>query len=64
MSWPAALDPAGVQAARIAQLWWWIFWTSVVVWVVVSALALMPVLQRRRRDEELVQRVSPLTPLL
>src|SRR5581483_2026114 len=49
VSWPAALDPAGVQSARIAALWWWFFGVAVVVWTLVTVMTLVPALQRRRR---------------
>jgi cytochrome c oxidase subunit 2 len=39
----SALDPAGVQALRIEQLWWLMFWVSVVVWVLVIGFLVVAV---------------------
>jgi cytochrome c oxidase subunit II len=31
----SALDPAGIQALHIENLWWLMFWVSVAVWIIV-----------------------------
>lgn len=36
----STLNPAGVGAERIADLWWWMFGGAVVIWVLVIGLAL------------------------
>jgi cytochrome c oxidase subunit 2 len=42
-----ALDPAAVQAERIADLWWWFFWVCAVAYIVVLVAALWAALRRR-----------------
>jgi cytochrome c oxidase subunit 2 len=43
----SALDPAGVQAGRIAGLWWIFFWVSAGVYVVTMAVILLAAFRRR-----------------
>ena len=45
---PAALDPAGPQAAHVARLWWLLLAVSVVVEAVVVAFAVYAVMRVRR----------------
>lgn len=42
-----ALDPAAVQAERIADLWWGFFWVCTVAYALVLAAALWAALRRR-----------------
>lgn len=46
---PDALQPRGVAASNISDLWWIMFWLSLVVAIVVFALLLYPVLMRIRQ---------------
>jgi cytochrome c oxidase subunit 2 len=55
---PAALDPAGPQAERIADLWWVFFAVLAVVYGAVL-LALGASLVRRRRDEAGADPIRP-----
>jgi cytochrome c oxidase subunit 2 len=44
------IHPAGIQAARINQLWWVMFWICTVVWCAVAAAALVAIARGRRGD--------------
>lgn len=44
----SALHPAGVQAARIEQLWWLMFWVCTVVYILVMAAVVVAVVRGRR----------------
>jgi cytochrome c oxidase subunit 2 len=46
----SALNPTGIQAARISDLYWLIFWTSTVVYLAVL-VALAVAIQRGRRSD-------------
>ena len=44
----SALHPAGVQAARIGDLWWFLFWLCAVVYVLVLGALVLAIRARRR----------------
>ena len=44
----SALHPAGVQAARIEQLWWLMFWVCTVVYILVMAAVVVAIVRGRR----------------
>jgi cytochrome c oxidase subunit II len=46
----SALDPAGPQAGRIAQLWWLLLGVSTVVFIIVVAIMLAAVVRSHRAD--------------
>jgi cytochrome c oxidase subunit II len=48
----SSLDPAGVQADRISQLWWLYFWVCLFVYVAVIAVIFLGVARRRERQPE------------
>jgi cytochrome c oxidase subunit 2 len=52
MTGGGALDAAGVQSARIAELFRWFLGISLVVWVLVVGALLVAVLRRRERGED------------
>jgi cytochrome c oxidase subunit 2 len=41
------LQPAGIQAARVAYLWWTMFWICTAVWVAVATAALIAIRRGR-----------------
>ncbi|MDB5296951.1 MAG: hypothetical protein JWO31_2934, partial [Phycisphaerales bacterium] len=43
----SALDPAGVQAGRIARLWWIFFWVCTGVYLVTMAVVVIAAFRRR-----------------
>jgi cytochrome c oxidase subunit 2 len=49
----SALHPAGVQAARIGDLWWLLFWLCAVVYVLVLVALAVAMRRRRRHDADL-----------
>jgi cytochrome c oxidase subunit 2 len=56
----SALDPAGIQSQRIAELWWLNFWICLAVYLaVVGALAVILVRKRRQRATAAAPDVSP-----
>lgn len=46
----SALDPAGDQAERLAQLFWWMTGGVLVIWIAVLGLALYAVMTPERQD--------------
>jgi cytochrome c oxidase subunit 2 len=48
----SALDAAGVQAARIEDLWWIFFWVCAAVFVLVIGSLLAAVFRRRNRSDD------------
>lgn len=48
----SALDPAGTQADRIAQLWWFFFWLLAVIFVLVIGVMLVALTRRHRGFEQ------------
>lgn len=53
----SSLEPAGRDAAHIAELFWLMTIGAVVIWVVVVALALHALYAKRERDEKTVDRL-------
>jgi cytochrome c oxidase subunit II len=47
----SALDPAGLQAARIGQLWWLMFWVCAGIYFLVMLALLIAVRRARRRAQ-------------
>lgn len=48
----SALNPAGIQAERISELWWLYFWVCITVYTLVMLLVLGAVFWRRSRQAE------------
>src|SRR5687767_13505897 len=42
------VHPAGIQAARVNDLWWVMFWICAVVWAAVAVAALVAIARGRR----------------
>ena len=43
----SALDPAGREAGRIANLWWFLFWVCTAVFVIVTAALFLGIFRPR-----------------
>jgi cytochrome c oxidase subunit II len=48
----SAVDPAGTQADRIANLWWFFFWVLIAIFVIVMILTLVTLMRRHRGIEQ------------
>jgi cytochrome c oxidase subunit II len=48
----SAVDPAGPQAGRIANLWWFFFWVLIAIFGIVMALTLWTLARRHRGIEQ------------
>jgi cytochrome c oxidase subunit 2 len=51
----SALDPAGPQAGRLADLWWFSFWVALAVWIVVIVFLVFAVKRGRERSSALIE---------
>ncbi len=55
----SALDPAGIQADRLENLWWLFFYICAAVYVVVMAVLLAALLRRKQADPDLGPDIKP-----
>lgn len=46
------IDPAGIQAVRVAHLWWTMFWVCTAAWLAVGIAALMAIRRGRRSESD------------
>lgn len=55
----SAVDPAGIQADRLAGLWWLFLWVTAAVYVIVMIVLIIAIFRRPKVKEDAVPETAP-----